>query len=132
MPNDDHEDLKSQSALRIKGDITPAQLAKLQAAHRTTPMIIIDADDAPGYQQLARMIARYNVVIAEWVRINGNGTHAGADKVDRALQCCITAIGAIREHRYADARQLVGIVQGILYTVGIHNWEYLASDDARE
>lgn len=135
MPRDDHDDLKSPRLTICTGDISPERLAALQTARSTARAIILDSD-VPSKGQLVRMFERYRAVIAEWQRINGAGTHAGADKIERAMQCCDTALGMLSDDKvfaaYADIRQLVGIVQGIMYTVGLHTWEYLASDDTRK
>lgn len=90
-----------------------------------------EADGSIARAQLARMVARYGAAIAAWSRLNARGAVANAQHMERAAQCCEAAAQLVADGDLRDVRHLVGLVQGVLLCAGVHNWEYLASDDAR-
>jgi hypothetical protein len=79
--------------------------------------------------QLHLMLTRYRATIDG--RLHYAKLESGTDHLRKAAELVIAAQDALNHGQHADARQLVGLIQGILYTLGVHRWDYIASDDER-
>lgn len=111
---------------RKKNPLTAESLNPMPSIVETRPPA-----QTPSLAQLGRMTARYIAMTSSWLHYNSIGAVAHADRMQRASMLAGAAAVAIDGGQYSDARQLVGLVQGILYAVGIYNWEHIASDDER-
>lgn len=87
------------------------------------------AEHSVSDAQLLKMLARYRATIEG--RLDYANNEPGIDHLRKALELIDAAEQMIAGGQHADARQLVGLVQGILYALGVHRWDYIASDDER-
>jgi hypothetical protein len=130
-PTDTTADDRDDQAPPLVPDEFQRRLTAMQISRSITRAIVTDApdDEQPSREQLARMLGRYRAVVEG--RLSYANLEPGIDKLRRAAEATDAAEAALRGGRYSDARHLVGLVQGILYSVGIHTWEYLVGDDER-